>query len=191
METRVGSALPQNRCALQEIATFLHGRIQFRVAQNASSAPVTRDRGARTGMLRNLNATRTQLWCLQNSRNEVQTVGFMTSCEAHRSSAYSEDLRWRMVWQCEALRYTHARVAENLGVDRLTVSRTFQIFHVSGSVTKKVYPKSEAFRKLTTRAKLLILNLVVKKPGICDRIWENEPCRAKNQNWFYFSCRKP
>ena len=71
-----------------------------------------------------------------------------------------------MVWQCEALGYTHARVAENLGVDRSTVTRTLQLFHTTGSVSKKLYPKEKAFRKLTTPAQLLILNLVVEKPGI-------------------------
>ena len=90
----------------------------------------------------------------------------MTSCEPHRSSAYSEDLRWRMVWQCEALGYTHAGVAENLGVDRTTVSRTLQLFYTTGCVSKKSYPKEKAFRKLTTPAQLLILNVVVTKPGI-------------------------
>lgn len=94
------------------------------------------------------------------------SLAAMASCEPHRSSAYSEDLRWRMVWQCEALGYTHARVAENLGVDRSTVSRTLQLFHTTGSICKKLYPKEKAFRKLTTPAQLLILNLVVMKPGI-------------------------
>ena len=30
---------------------------------------------------------------------------------------YSEDLRWRMVWQREALGYTYAKIAENLWQD--------------------------------------------------------------------------
>jgi len=87
------------------------------------------------------------------------------SCEPYHSSAYSEDLRWRMVWQCEALGCTHARVDENFGVDRSMVSRTLQLFHTIGSICKKLYPKEKAFRKLTTPAQLLVLNLVVMKPG--------------------------
>ena len=88
------------------------------------------------------------------------------SCEPHRTSAYSEDLRWRMVWQSEALGYSQIKVAENLGVDRSTVSRTMQLFSTTGSVSKKPYPKEQAYRKLTTPAGLLILNLVVLKPGV-------------------------
>ena len=60
---------------------------------------------------------------------------------------------------------SHTHVAESLGVNRSTVSRTLQLFHASGSVAKKLYPKDKTFRKLTP-AKLLILNLVIKKPGI-------------------------
>ena len=90
----------------------------------------------------------------------------MASCELLRCSAYSEDLRWRMVWQRQALGYTYQKVAENLGVDKSTVYRTLQLFESSGSVEKRKYPKENAFRKLTTPAQLLILYLVVEKPGI-------------------------
>ena len=90
----------------------------------------------------------------------------MASCEPHRTSAYSEDLRWRMVWQVEALGYSHERVAQNVGVDKSTVSRTLELFLSTGSVSKRPYPKDKAFRKLTTPAQLLILHLVLEKPGI-------------------------
>lgn len=90
----------------------------------------------------------------------------MTSCEPDRCSAYSEDLRWRMVWQKEALGYSRSRIAENLGVDQSTVSRTLTLFSTTGQVSKKPYPKDKAFRKLTTPAQLHILNTVIAKPGI-------------------------
>jgi len=93
------------------------------------------------------------------------SLAAIASCEPHRISAYSEDLRWRMVWRCEALGCMHARVDENLGVGRSTVSRTLQLFYTTGSICKKLYPKEKAFRKLTTPAQLLILNLVVMKPS--------------------------
>ena len=49
----------------------------------------------------------------------------MTSCEPGRTRAYaySEDLRWRIVWQREALGKKCKDVASNLGVDTVTVSR--------------------------------------------------------------------
>ena len=89
-----------------------------------------------------------------------------SSYEPHRSSAYGEDLRWRMVWQTEALQYTNEQVANNLGVDRSTVSRTVCLFHATGSVCKKSKSADKAFRKLTTPAQLLVLHLVIEKPGI-------------------------
>ena len=59
--------------------------------------------------------------------------------------------------------YTYQKVAENLGDDKSNVYRILQLFESSGSVEKRKYPKE---RKLTTPAQLLILNLVVEKPGI-------------------------
>ena len=37
----------------------------------------------------------------------------MTSCELARSSAYNEDLRWRIVWQTEAPGMKNEQVAQN------------------------------------------------------------------------------
>ena len=88
------------------------------------------------------------------------------SCQSGRTKAYNEDLRWRIVWQGEALGYTQEKIAENLNVDRSTVSRILTLFHCSGEVSKKVYPKERASRKLTDPAQMLILRLVVSKPGI-------------------------
>ena len=67
--------------------------------------------------------------------------------------AYSEDMRWRMVWQVKGLGCTRIQVAKNVGVDRSTVSRTIQLFRVTGSVSKRLYPKEQAFRKLTAHAR--------------------------------------
>ena len=66
----------------------------------------------------------------------------MTSCE---------DLRWRMVWQREALGKKCKDVAANLCVDLATVSRTVARFREIGLVLKKCHQsrRSVAFRKLT------------------------------------------
>ena len=75
----------------------------------------------------------------------------MTSFEPRRSSAYSEDLRWRMVWQCEGLGYSQAQAGRNLGVDRSTVTRTLQLFHATGSVSngfQERVPKGACIQKV-------------------------------------------
>ena len=79
-----------------------------------------------------------------------------------------------MVWQREALGYTYAKIAENLCVDKSTVCRTLTLFHTTGSVSKRSYPKERAFRKITTPAQFLILHLCLSKPGIYLREIQEE-----------------
>ena len=92
----------------------------------------------------------------------------MASCEPGRTSAYSEDLRWRMVWQREALGKKCKEVAANLCVDPATVSRTVARFRETGLVLKKSHPsrRSVAFRKLTIGAEMLILHTALRRPGV-------------------------
>ena len=49
------------------------------------------------------------------------------SCEPR---AYSEDIRWRMVWQREIQELPLAKVAENLSVDTSTVHRVVKKFEL-------------------------------------------------------------
>jgi len=98
----------------------------------------------------------------------------MTSSESGRTRAYDEDLRWKMIWQSEALSLSHRIIAKNLGVDKSTVSRTVSLFYATGGVTKKKYPGDRHFCILTTTAQMLILNLVVKRPGVSLRELQEE-----------------
>ena len=86
--------------------------------------------------------------------------------ESGRSSAYDEDLRWRMVWQRYGLGNSYDQIARNLCVDKATVWRTANLFNTTGKVSKRPYPKERAFRKLTAPAQLLVLHLVCSQPGI-------------------------
>ena len=79
------------------------------------------------------------------------------SCEPTRKTAYSEDLRWRMVWQREVLGLTLERVASNLNVDVSTVHRTVKKFRESGSVSKKAYSSEVRLEKLTRPVQFTIL----------------------------------
>ena len=90
----------------------------------------------------------------------------MTSCEPRRSSAYSNDLRWRIVWQTLALNLPTDQVARSLGIDESTVRRVVNIFNTTGLVDKKVYPKDKAFRKITKTTEFYIVSLVIDRPGI-------------------------
>ena len=55
-------------------------------------------------------------------------LDFAMSINPTRTSAYSEDLRWRMVWQKEGLGLSNNDIASNLGVDPSTVSRVVSLF---------------------------------------------------------------
>ncbi|SMN02410.1 Mobile element protein [uncultured Candidatus Thioglobus sp.] len=98
----------------------------------------------------------------------------MTSCEPTRCNAYSEDLRYRIVWQTEALGYSSRQVGNNIGVDRSTVSRIRQRWLTFGTLKKATYPQDKAYRKLTTPAQLLVLHLVMKKPELFVHEIQNE-----------------
>ena len=80
----------------------------------------------------------------------------MFSCERNCKVAYSEDLRWWMVWQKSILGYTYEQVASNLNVDKSTVWRTVKLFDETGDVTKKSYSYSlgKSPRKLTRPVEL-------------------------------------
>ena len=90
----------------------------------------------------------------------------MTTCEPKRTRAYGEDLRWRMVWQSEALGYNYSTIGRNLGVDASTVWRTVNTFRNTGTVGTKKYPKPRSYSKFSTPVELTIIHTVLSKPGI-------------------------
>lgn len=90
----------------------------------------------------------------------------MSSCEPRRCSAYSEDLRWRMVYQREALRFTYVQIGKNLCVDTTTVWQTVDLFKRTGTVNKKVYDLSNIPKKLTDMVQLILLQLILTRPCI-------------------------
>lgn len=91
----------------------------------------------------------------------------MASCETNRTKAYSEDLRWRMVYQHYSLCKTQQDIAQHLNVDQSTVCRTLSLFNQTGTVSKRSYPPAHriAHSKLTEVDKHLILTLAIDKPG--------------------------
>ena len=90
-----------------------------------------------------------------------------TTCEPSRSSAYSEDIRWRVVWQSEALGYKPSEIASNLNIDASTVRRVIHIFLSTGTVNKRPYQR--ACRVITEPVKLFIFTLLLQRPGILLR----------------------
>ena len=88
------------------------------------------------------------------------------SCEPSRTSAYNDDIRWRIVWQKEVMKLSDKEVATNLCIDPTTVHRISMLFRASGDVKKKPYPAENAFRKLTKPVQFFLAQLLLNKPGI-------------------------
>ena len=90
-----------------------------------------------------------------------------SSCESKWSSVYSEDLRWRIIYQVKALGKNYREVALSLNVDASTVCRTSELFERTGDVSPKPHPSTNlGTARLTEINKFLILELSINKPGI-------------------------
>ncbi|XP_065892893.1 uncharacterized protein [Dysidea avara] len=89
----------------------------------------------------------------------------MSSYEPKRTSAYSKDLRWRLVYQWLGLGFTFKTIASNL-VDPSTVLRTVELFLSSGDVEKKKYEASNLKRKVTDELRYFMMHVVLDTPGI-------------------------
>ena len=75
--------------------------------------------------------------------------------------AYSQDLRWRMVYEREAFGLTYESIGVNLCVDPSTVHRTVEIFLNTGMVDKKMYSVDNLPCKLNDIMQAIILQLVL------------------------------
>ena len=89
----------------------------------------------------------------------------MYSCESARTKAYSNDLRWRMVYQRCMLGLTYEEVASRLSVDPSTVWRVVQRFEEHGTVDS-CYTHEGPPKTLTALDKFIILEAVTNRPAI-------------------------
>lgn len=103
----------------------------------------------------------------------------MASAQPNRTSPYSEELRWRIIYQCYGLGLTYRHIATNLNVDVSTVCRTIQRFKVTGNVHKRAHPKGHdcQLTQLTVYDEYFIMELVAEKPGIYLREIQDEVCK--------------
>ena len=123
--------------------------------------------------------------CVTQSRSErglaretkfrfARVIRKMASCEPSRQTAYSEDLRWRVVHQRETLGLSYKEIAKNLCIDPSTVSRIVKLFWTTGAVAKKSYSADMLPRKFTDVCQMFVLFLVLDRPGIYLREIQSE-----------------
>ena len=110
-------------------------------------------------------ASYTHLFCRPSG--EIASAAMpKTSCEKRRTSAYSPELRWRIVWQRKVLGYQYEAAPSHLNVHIATVWRTIKLFRETGSIDKRAYPKHQIYQKITTPLEYMILHSVLERRGI-------------------------
>ena len=91
-----------------------------------------------------------------------------SSCEPRRTSAYSNDLRWRIIWQRDGLGLTLDQVSTNLSIHKSTVLRINSAFKESGLISKKSYPRDDYVKpnkKLSRPVQFYIIHYVLQNPS--------------------------
>ena len=89
-----------------------------------------------------------------------------TSMEPGRTSAYSDDVGWRMVYQHEVLRLSYRKIARNLNTDHSTVNRVLARFHATGDVMPTQQPGRRSDLTTIDELVLVILENVIERPDI-------------------------
>lgn len=84
--------------------------------------------------------------------------------EPGRRSAYSDDIRWRIIWQKVEMGLTFRRIAANLNVSLGTVHNIWKRFDETGSVKPKPLPHVQ--RIITDEDQLFIIGVVLDNPGV-------------------------
>ena len=81
-----------------------------------------------------------------------------------RRTPYSNDLRWRIVWQRIAKDLTFQQIDQNLCISTATASNIFKLFQATGEVDPKRPCKRDALRKLDDHHELYRIGLVFEYP---------------------------
>lgn len=101
----------------------------------------------------------------------------MTSAEPLRTSSYSPDIGWRVVWQRLSQEHSYKDIARRLQIGVGTAHRIFKRFETTGDVAPLRRCGTPSKRKLDDHHELYIIGLVTENPGItlreiCSKIEE-------------------
>ena len=86
------------------------------------------------------------------------------SAEPMQRAPYSNDLRWRIVWQRIALDYGFQKIASNLNISVGTAYNIFKLFEATGEVDHKSQPKRD--RKLDSHHEIYIIAMILHCPTL-------------------------
>ena len=121
----------------------------------------------------------------------------MTSAEPARTTPYSPDIGWRVVWQRLGMGLTFKRIATRPQIGVGTAHRLYTRYAQSGEVAPSQREARPLARKLDELHELFIIGLIAENPGlylyeICQRINEatgvevsgSTVCRVLQRNGF-------
>ena len=99
----------------------------------------------------------------------------MTSAEPTRKAPYSNDIRWRIVWQRLAMDLPYWKIAQNLSIGVGTVYNVFKTFQNSGEVSNSSKRERADLRALTASEEMFVVGLVLESPclylrELCQRV---------------------
>ena len=101
----------------------------------------------------------------------------MTSAEPARTTAYSPDIGWRVVWQRIGMGLTFKEIATRLQIGVGTAHRVYTRYVDTGDVAAHKQPERPDKRKLDNLHELYIIGLTHDNPAfylheICAKIFE-------------------
>ena len=119
------------------------------------------------------------------------------SAEPARTTAYSADIGWRVVWQHMGMNMTYKQIGSRLQIAPSTAHRIFNRFKATGDVVARRQPSRPEARHLDGHHEVLILGIICDNPTvylreICSMIAEatsvcvsaSTVCRLLKRNGF-------
>ena len=109
------------------------------------------------------------------SCGHVQFFKMYSSVEPQRTAPYSNDIRWRIIWQKLGLGFSHRKIAKGLQISVSTAHHTYTQFEATGDVSPVCRSARPDKRRLDEIHELYVLTLVSHNPGlylseICNKI---------------------
>ena len=94
----------------------------------------------------------------------LNSTDSVMSAEPGRKTAYSNDLRWRIVYQGIAMNLPLVKIAQNIAVS--TVHRIYRLFEESGTVDPLSPRKRLDCRRLNLRSELHVVGVILENPSM-------------------------
>ena len=88
------------------------------------------------------------------------------SAEPGRKTAYSVDIRWRVIWQRYGMELSFRRISANLSISTGTVHNVLKRFEETGDVAARGQKERPDVRRLTSTEELFIVGLVLESPAL-------------------------